>query len=284
MRMKRRGVLLILFGSFLSAAWATQTAAADTALLRDLLSRPVYYDRFNRPWLDPARWLGGPTCWNWQTLECVREIRNGRLRLAVGAFGRTDSDSGSEFGGSELWFVNPNGIDSVKADVVQSRFSGLGCSTNETELTSTIVKIGGFFFNTGTGNIDDDVSDEVYLWVDPSDPTTMLVANWMTRRGGGLGVSTHIGSYPIGTPLTVTNAWDKANHQFISVVRVTGEDGPGRTVVVPYSVSDTMPPAVPFKYLLAYAFSANCTSAQTFARVEALFDNVMINVGLPPVE
>ena len=54
--------------------------------------------------------------------------------------------------------------------------------------------------------------------------------------------------------------------------------------MVPYSVSDTMPPAVPFKYLLTYAFSANCTSAQTFARVEALFDNVMINVGLPPVE
>jgi len=144
------------------------------------------------------------------------------------------------------------------------------------------VKIQGNFFNTGSGDPADDISDDVEMWVDPSDPKTMIVGNWFT--GSGLGVGTLIGNYPIGTPLRLSNTWNKANHQFISVVQVIGESGPGRRVVVPYTVSDTMPPAYAEKQLTTFVYSQNCNAVQTFAQVEAFFDNVLVNVPPRPAE
>jgi hypothetical protein len=247
----------------------------------DQQDRLVYYDTFNQRWLDPEKWSAwGPYCSNWGTLECVREIQNGRLRLAVRNIGATDSDSGFQFGQSDLQFANPLEIKSITADVTLSRFSGISCSTNSDQPSMTIVKVAGNFFNAGTSfDPAEDVTDDLYLWVDPSNPKTMIVANWLT--GAGLAVSTPIGSYPIGTPLTLTNAWDQANHQFISVVKVIGESGPGKRVVVSYPVSDTELSVNPSRNFLAYVFSQNCTSAQTFAQVEVFFDNVRINV-VPP--
>jgi hypothetical protein len=117
------------------------------------------------------------------------------------------------------------------------------------------------------------------LWVDTTDPKTIHVGNWNSQTGW-----TNVDSYPIGTPLTATFAWDKANHQFIAVVKVKCEPGPGKEVLVPYSFSDTTPPAYPVKNLNAAASSLNCTSANTFAQVEAFFDNVLINAYPLPAE
>lgn len=117
-----------------------------------------YYDTFNQKWLDPAKWLAtGPFCWG--GLECVREIQNGQLRLAVRNFGATDSDSGLPVSESEVDFVNPNAINSITADVALSSFSGVGCSTNnnDKDWTHMELAIGGYFFNTGTGDPADDV-------------------------------------------------------------------------------------------------------------------------------
>jgi hypothetical protein len=234
--------------------------------------KPVYYDTFNQKWLDPAKWLAfTPWCWT-SALECVREIQNGRLRLEIRNVGATDSDSGFQYSDNSLSFVNPNAINSITADVALGRVNVIGCSTNP-GLTTTIVKVTGTFFNTGSGDPADDVSNDVYFLVDSSNPKTMQVGDWL----GYLGIGSDLGSYPIGTPLTITNTWDKANHQFIAVAKVTGDDGAGKKVVVPYSVSDTTPPTWSAKYFTNMVYSLNCTSAQTFAGVEAFFDNVMIN-------
>jgi hypothetical protein len=267
--------LSILVASLAFANWAQQPTA--------LSSRSVYYDTFNEQWLNPTKWIpNGPGCERGFTMECVREIQNGRLRLAVRNIGATDSDLGSQFAESDVYFVNPNSINSTTADVTLSRFSGLACPANTDQPSRTIVKIQGNFFNTGSGDPVDDISDEVDMWVDPSNPKTMIVGNWFT--GSGLGIGTPIGNYPLGTPLRLYNTWDKANHQFISVVQVIGESDPGKRVVVPYTVSDTTLPAYAEKQLTTFVYSQNCTSAQTFAQVEAFFDNVMINVGPKPAE
>lgn len=110
----------------------------------------------------------------------------------------------------------------------------------------------------------------------------MWVSNWWGSRNQGHW--TEVDSYPTGTPLTATFAWDKANHQFIAVVKVKGEPGPGKEVVEHYSVSDTTPAVSPRKTLDASVWSLNCTSAKTFAQVEAFFDNVAINVDPRSVE
>jgi hypothetical protein len=235
--------------------------------------KPVYYDTFNQKWLDPAKWLAiGPGCDWGPTLECVKEIQNGRLRLETREMGATDSDSGFQYASEQVYFPNPNAINSITVDVALGRVNVVGCSTNpDPQFTRTVVKVAGTFFNTGSGDPADDISNEVYFWIDSSNPKTMSVGNWGTWGGPNMG------SYPIGTPLTVTNAWDKANHQFIVVVKVTGDDGSGTKVVVPYSVSDTTPPVNPYKVFTNMLYSLNCTSAQTFAGVETFFDNVIVN-------
>jgi hypothetical protein len=113
------------------------------------------------------------------------------------------------------------------------------CSTNPTVSTRTVTSLVGKYFNTGSGQPADDVGDMVALVVDTNNPKTLSVSNWMS--GSGLGVSTDMGSYPIGTTLTVTLAWDKANHQFISTLKVKEDPSQVVRVAVPYYVSDTTP-------------------------------------------
>jgi len=242
--------------------------------------KSIYYDTFNGPWISPAKWLaGGPGCDQGNTLECVREIQNGHLRMEVRNVGATDSDAGLQFTGSELHFVNPEAINSIAADVTVQRFNGVACPANNTDMTRAVIGIRGVFFNTGSGDPNDDIRDSVYFMVDTNHPKTVRVLNFVDT----LGLEADIGQYPIGTALTVLNIWDKVNHRFISVVRVVGDDGPGKTVIVPYgNVSDTTPPAsADGKFLHAWSYSLNCAAVQTFSQVEAFFDNVMINA-VPP--
>src|SRR5213075_220997 len=51
----------------------------------------VLYDNFNRQFLDTNKWAPSSPCFTWTVLECVREIQNGQLRLAVRGTGATDS-------------------------------------------------------------------------------------------------------------------------------------------------------------------------------------------------
>jgi hypothetical protein len=42
------------------------------------------YDNFNSKWLDPTKWTTGPKLLGrGRTLECVREVQSGQLRLSV---------------------------------------------------------------------------------------------------------------------------------------------------------------------------------------------------------
>ena len=101
--------------------------------------------------------------------------------------------------------------------------------------------------------------------------------------GSGLGISTLIGYYPLGTPFTATNTWDKPNHRFITFLQVKGDPDSRRRVVVPYFVPDSDSPAYPYKQFDSMAYSLNCTSTQTSAEIEAFFDNVIVN-NPPPFE
>lgn len=274
--MKRLVILVsVLLTSLVSAAWVQQPASRETGQN----NRPVYYDTFNEKWLNPTKWLpdGGCGGWSYMGLDCAREIQDGHLRLAVRNFGAPDSDYSDQYFTSELNFVNPNAINSISGEVTLRSFSGVGCSTNNTDSTHGDVQIGGNFFNPGTG---DDVYAVLYLWVDTNNPRTIYIWNYNTSTG----ITTDVANYPVGTPLTFTFAWDKANHQFIAAVKAKDDPGPANVVVAPYFVSDTMPPTNPKKSLHVDIGALNCTSGQTFAQVEAFFDKVMVNVPLPRKE
>jgi hypothetical protein len=63
--MKRIGVFVVLFGCFVSAAWAQNRHSAFAPSWT--IGRPslVLYDDFNSRWIDPAKWT------NWGDLEGV---------------------------------------------------------------------------------------------------------------------------------------------------------------------------------------------------------------------
>ena len=141
---------------------------------------------------------------------------------------------------------------------------------------TAVAKINGTFFNTGSGDPADDVGDSVFLYTDTNNPDTISVVNWFCSANGPC-YGIELATYPVGTPLTVTNAWDKANHQFVSTVKAKWEPGPGKRAVLPYSVSDTTPPANVERDLNVTVTTPNCTSTRTFAGAEGWFDNVIVN-------
>jgi len=261
-------VSIYLFASLTVVAWAQQSSTTLAAPSSKL------YDSFNSPWLDQAKWVAvAPTCA--RTLECVREIQDGKLRLVLRNVGYSDVDSGDQFSYDELFFSNPAAVNSIETDVTVKAFTGAECSTNPQAWTHASVEIGGNYFNTGTGSPYDDVADIVALVVDPGAPKVVNVSNWLWGPNLG-GVSTDMGNYPLGIPLTVKITWDPTNHRFTSSVYVKGDPGRGKQVAVPYYVSDVTPPAQLMRHLDAAVDTANCTTAQPVSQVEAFYDNVKV--------
>lgn len=214
---------------------------------------------------------------HFRKLECVREIRENKLRLVARNFGARNSDSGIQWSESEVYFTKPNLINSITADVTAS-FSGTACPTNNTDYTHTQVQIGGAFFNTGSGNPSDDIAVWLIDWIDSTKPTTQLISVYWGYSYPGTATDTFLTTYPVGTKLTATLKWDEANHQFIGTTKVKGEqDQTAQRVVIPYPNPDTTPPASPVKSLQASQHTLNCTSAPTYGQVEATFDNVIVN-------
>jgi hypothetical protein len=113
----------ILTGCVAVPMFGQTTAKAQPSVTDSIApsARPAYYDTFNERWLDPAKWLTGLYCGP-TTLECVREIQNGQLRLATRQFGATDSDSGIQFADPALFFSNPNTINSIASDITLQSF------------------------------------------------------------------------------------------------------------------------------------------------------------------
>ncbi len=254
---------------------------AVPALAQNQGNNNSYYDTFNEKWLDPAKWdvRYNPPCD--RTLECSRQIENGHLRLGLRNFGATDSDSGGPFSWTGLTPVDPNAVNSITADVTVRTFSGTACSAT-TAVAQTNVEMGGLYFNKGTGDpLDpsDDVQAILYSIVNTDDPNTIQVGYYLGSRD--LWIADEIGRYPLGKTLTATVAWDKANHQFIFAVNVTGDPSHAARAVAPYYVSDIAPPVNPVRWLDAGVYSPNCTSSQTSSQVEAFYDNVMINAAPP---
>jgi hypothetical protein len=72
----------------------------------------VLYDTFDERFLDPAKWSTSGVC-SWSALECVREIRDEKLRLAARNYGATNSNDGVQYAPSELHFYNPMPVRTV---------------------------------------------------------------------------------------------------------------------------------------------------------------------------
>jgi len=242
----------------------------------------IVYDRFDQKWLDPSKWLPTEACHpfsdsseTFSVMECVRAIEEGKLRLEVKTWGDRSSNETRQYGDSELYFVRPNAVQSIKTTLnVKSTHAAI-CPANPNTSTSQAI-FGGNFFNTGTGNPADDMGGIFIFERNPGygDPLT-------TVHGLALVISSSFccgyhdfGIFRIGQPIVAKLKWDQPNHQFIA--STTTANG-SIQAVMPYPTADTMPPAAPSKFLGARAFVPNCTDQTTTGDIEAYFDDVVVN-------
>ena len=237
----------------------------------------VMYDNFNHRFLDPNRWLTSSPCFTWTVLECAREIQSGQLRLKVRGYGTTDSNAGSQYGESELIFLNANRIKRMASELVVRRTSAASCAASADQNSGTQALLKGNFFNSGSGTPSDDVSALLIFNHLPTDPagvlTVVAVLNWQGQFFGG----TELGTINVGQRISAQLNWDNRNHQFIASWTDLAS-GAVSQASLPYTMPDTAPAAIAYKSLAVATFTPNCIGSRMLVDdVEATFDNVMVS-------
>ena len=236
----------------------------------------VLYDNFNRQFLDTNKWAPSSPCFTWTVLECVREIQNGQLRLAVRGAGAMDSNSGNQYGESQLQFKNPARIKSISTQLTIRHTSAVSCPASADFNSGTQALVKGTFFNSGTGNPADDVEAFVLLNRLPTDPPGVLSVIGFLNWQGQFFDNIFLGTVTVGQHISLRLVWSQRTHQFVgSWTDLTS--GTSTQQAMPYTMPDTSPAAVPYKILEAAVFTPNCIGTQApLDDMEAIFDNVMV--------
>jgi hypothetical protein len=239
-------------------------------------SNLVLYDNFDERFLNPAKWSPYGAC-NWSVLECVREIEDEKLRLAVRVYGATNSNQDDQYGPSELHFSNPTPVRSIATELVVRRTSSLGCPANTTLYNShahTLLQ--GNFFNSGSGNSADDVQGLLIFDHADSDAqgvvTVSAFMHWQGQFFGFVG----LGTINVGQKVIAKLSWDQPHSQFVAswADAVTGKV---TQAFLPYTMPDTTPPAAPDKLIGVRTWAPNCLGTQMLVTdMDTTFDRVWI--------
>ena len=134
----------------------------------------------------------------------------------------------------------------------------------------------GNFFNSGSGNPNDDVQALLLLDHRATDPQGVLnvvgLIHWQGQFFPGVG----IGTINLGQKVIAQLSWDQPSHQFVA--SWTDVLTSAKTeAFMPYTMTDTTPPAAPDKLIGVRAFAPNCVGTQMmFAYLDATFDAVWI--------
>ena len=232
------------------------------------------YDSFTGPFINPSKWSPQWQCAG-TVMECVREIQQDQLRLRVRGYGATNTDNGTQFGGSGLTLVSNSSTD-IAADLTVSRSTAQACSTNPGFGGGghAQVLMFGSFFNGGAGTSDDDV--EAYLQLDhyATDQAGKVDVGGFLYHQGFFG-NVDLGLVNVGERVRVELVWDQPNHRF--VVRLFRPlYGTTTEQFMPYTISDTTPAVSPFRNIDAFIYPANCVGSRKSADVEVLFDDVLV--------
>lgn len=264
---------------FASVSWAQQAIVGPK--LPDAQLGTTLYDAFNGRWLNPAKWIamnpGNPdyqeACYfSSNVMECVREIQDGKLRLAVKSYGATDTSVGGQYGEAKLMFPQP--FVSFTADVAMKSTTSVVCAVTGTASWAD-ASVTATFFNSGSGSSNDDASASLALDHSATDPPGVVNVKAVMYWEGQYINGVTVGSTTVGTPIRLTLRWVQPSHKFSLSFEnlVTGQHF---AADMPYTMSDTMPPTGYWNGLYVQAFPANCVGQQTSSQVEATFDNVIL--------
>jgi hypothetical protein len=238
----------------------------------------MLYDDFDNKFLSPAKWSTSGACFTWSVLECVREIQDDRLRLAVRDYGATSSNDGVQYGPSELHFSNPTPIRSIATSFTVRRTSSQGCPANTSFMPNahahTILQ--GTFFNSGSGNSNDDVQALFIFDHDASNPVDFLSVGAFLNWQGQFFEFTDLGSVVVGQKISAQLSWDQPHSQFVASWTDVAT-GKVTQASLPYTMPDTAPAAAPDKLIAVRTWAPNCSGRQMLVTdMETRFDKVWI--------
>ncbi len=238
----------------------------------------ILYDSFGERFLNPTKWSLYEVCFNFSALECVREIQDGRARLAARNYGQTTSNEGVLYEPAELHFTNPLAIKSIAAEFVVQRTSSQGCPANTTSLPNAHAHtlVAGNFFNSGSGIPTDDLQGFLVFDHLFSDPENLITVSAFLNWQGQFFESIDMGTTLVGKQVIAELSWDQPHSQLIA--RWTDvETGKVTKVLVPYTMPDTTPAAAPDKLIGVRTFTPNCIGPQMLVSdMESSFEKVWV--------
>lgn len=274
--MKHCWVFSFLF-LLLIAGSTSRTAVGQATSLTS--GQQQAYDTFNGPWIDPQRWLAlprtDPCRDSTNSMECIREIQGGKLRLLVKSYGARDTNDGGQWGTANLVSARQPQRN-MSVDFVVKNATAIDCDSTGGQSQVT-AQLSIPFFNAGTNNDPrDSVTAFVLIQSHPGWPGVMWAyaaydyhGVW-TNGPGGMAV-------PVGTPVRVALVWDQAHNKFTATL-TNLQSSQQVTSDMPYTESVMAVPYVWSLPILAVVASpSNCVAAPTSASVEATFDNVTID-------
>jgi hypothetical protein len=237
----------------------------------------VLYDDFADGRILPEKWMPSPIC-SGNGYDCAREVRNEHLRLAVRNYGR-NIEGGVTFDASQVLFLNPDAIDTIRLRLRVDSFGSAACPGNP-EAAHPQLLLAGNFFNTGTGASQDDVA--AFLMVERRTDDLTIPATSL-RVGGFMAINSisfnnvDLGTLEVGEAATATLHWNRQNHTFVVRIVKTVTTPAVVEATMPYAQSDTTPAAQPYKALQVNAFTPNCTTTRALSAMEARVDAVRVN-------
>src|SRR4029077_20536949 len=94
--------------------------------------------------------------------------------------------------------------------------------------------------------------------------------SWQVQFFGGVS----LGTVSLGQTIIAHLQWDRPNHQFVASLTDV-DTGIVTQAPMPYTISDTTPPAAPDKLLGVRVFTPNCLGTKLLsADMETTFDDV----------
>jgi hypothetical protein len=233
------------------------------------------YDNFDGRIINPSKWIPLQDCVG-PVMECVREVEDDHLRLRVRDYGATDTNDGSQQGITPLGLA-ADSVTDIAADLTVTYSAAQACSTNSGFGGGghAQVLLWGRFFNGGLGTFDDDLQAFLQIEHYATTPAGKLDVAGQLLHQGQFFSGVDFGLVNVGERVRVELVWDQPNHQFI--VRLS-RPRYGTTVeqFMPYTISDTTPPAFSNRVLSAAAYGANCVGSRKSAEVEVLIDDVLV--------
>jgi hypothetical protein len=279
--MKRIATLLLMLGLAVSIGRATIVHFGESAFASHAQGSPaglVLYDSFDETFLSISKWSLFGVCYNLTALECVREIQDGRARLAVRNYGLPTDNVGVQFEPSELHFTNPASTRSVATEFAVRRTSSMSCPANTTSLPNAHAHtlIAGNFFNSGSGVAADDLQGFLTFDHQVSDPENVLTVTGFLSWQGQFFEFTDMGTTFVGRQLIAELSWDQPHSRLVA--RWTDvETGKMTQVFLPYTMPDTTPAASPDKLIGVRTFAPNCVGTTLrLSDMESSFDKVWI--------